>query len=804
MNGQGFKTLPFFSAVSFYVGHFTAGRLHFYRVTTMNQERKIQIIGILLLCFSAMFLISLFGHYVEDDMLLTSDEAAYGNPVSIKYLNPGGMVGAYLSYLTLLFFGWTSYFAGIFLAVLSLRIIGWDLAKRFQKHAGMLWVASFLFFTLLDIPGVPRKDYLAELPDGVGELGQILLGFIVHLIGKAGAYLITITALICTFLYYASISHRFRNLLQAGRQVLSSWSGKLQTNLTDIMQWFKDRFGKRDSFPDEEQDDKTFARILKKKRKAKIKSDANLENRPPEKDRVIAPENRNSFDPSAISDGKKVILPRGGEDVNELEGAESSSNQFQKPSLDLLNLPVDREPAFEKSELEETARRLRETLETFGVGVSGSIEMFPGPIITRFEVKPAAGVKVNQIANLADDLALNLRARSIRIIAPIPGKAAVGIEIPNHKPQMIYLREILESEEFKNNKFQLPLAMGKDITGKPTIADLATMPHLLIAGTTGSGKSVCMNVMITSLIYTLHPDQLRFVFIDPKMLELTIYQGIPHLEDRVVTRPKQAERVLGNIVVEMESRYRMLAGATVKSIVDYNNKQKSDKTKLPYIVVIIDELADLMMSAQSGKIELLITRLAQMARAVGIHLILATQRPSVDVITGLIKANFPSRIAFQVPSKTDSRTILDGNGAEKLLKNGDMLFLEVGAPEPIRLHGPFISAGESEKLVTFLKGQEYSQNKVEEVEAEAEEKSQMQQFSDPVLMEAIEIVVRQGQASVSLLQRKLGVGYQRAARIIDDLEEMKIIGSYNESKAREVLVDQAFLDNIKKSKFIKA
>ncbi len=775
----------------------------------MNQERKIQIIGVLLFSFSLMFMISLFGHDISDDALLTSDEAAYGNPITIEYVNPGGMMGAYLSYLSLFFLGWTAYFAGLFLTVLSLKVIRWKLAEKFIKHAGMLWIVSFLTFVLFDIPDVPRKDYLVELPDGVGELGQMGLRFTIHFIGKTGAYLITITALVCAFLYYASISHRFRNLVEGMRQLISNWSPNLLAQISEFTDWVKGRLGGTESFEDDEEEE-----LPKPRRQRRSKAKPNhggkeattrgMEPGPPEKDRVIAPENRLPLGPEKMSNGKKVVLPRGGEDLDDAGRPGMITSNFQQPGVELLNLPVDREPSFDQSELEDTAKRLRETLETFGVGVSGSIEMFPGPIITRFEVKPAAGVKVNQIANLSDDLALNLRARSIRIVAPIPGKAAVGIEIPNHKPQMIYLREIIDSDEFRNNKFQLPLAMGKDITGKPVIADLAAMPHLLIAGTTGSGKSVCMNVMITSLIYTLHPDRLRFVFIDPKMLELTIYKGIPYLEDKVVTQPKQAERVLSNIVIEMERRYRKLASATVKSIVDYNNKQELEKDKLPYIVVIIDELADLMMSSQSGRIELLITRLAQMARAVGIHLVLATQRPSVDVITGLIKANFPSRIAFQVPSKTDSRTILDGNGAEKLLKNGDMLYLEVGAPEPVRLHGPYISAGESEALVNFLKGQEFSQNKVQEVEAEAEEKSQMQQFSDPVLMEAIEIVIRQGQASVSLLQRKLGVGYQRAARIIDDLEEMKIIGTYNESKAREVLVDQAFLDNIKKSKFIKA
>lgn len=426
--------------------------------------------------------------------------------------------------------------------------------------------------------------------------------------------------------------------------------------------------------------------------------------------------------------------------------------------------------------------------------------MFPGPVITRFEVKPAAGIKVNQIANLSEDLALNLKAKSIRIVAPIPGKAAVGIEIPNKAPQMVHLRDVLTSEAYQTHAMQLPLALGKDISGKPFVADLAAMPHLLVAGTTGSGKSVSINVMITSLIYALHPEKLKFIFIDPKMLELSVYKGIPHLQESVVTNAKQAERVLGDAASEMEHRYKLLAAESVRNISDYNERKKKPGERLPYVVIVIDELADLMMSAQSSRVELLITRLAQMARAVGIHLILATQRPSVDVITGLIKANFPSRIAFQVATKTDSRTILDGNGAERLLGNGDMLYMPTGSPEPIRLHGAFISSGDTENLVAFIRGQAYSQTRVEKDAVMADEREQARQLSDPVLLEAIETVVRQGQASVSLLQRKLGIGYQRAARLIDELEELRIIGPYNESKARDILVDRAFIDALKSGK----
>lgn len=338
------------------------------------------------------------------------------------------------------------------------------------------------------------------------------------------------------------------------------------------------------------------------------------------------------------------------------------------------------------------------------------------------------------------------------------------------------------------------MALGMDISGEPFVADLAAMPHLLIAGATGSGKSVCMNVIISSLIFRHHPKNLRFIFIDPKMLELSVYAGIPHLERPVITRPKQAERVLNDAVVEMENRYKKLAKLGVRNIVQFNVKVKPDE-RLPYIVIAVDELADLMMSQQSGRIEILLTRLAQMARAVGIHLILATQRPSVDVITGLIKANFSARIAFQVATRIDSRTILDGNGAEKLLGKGDMLFLEPGQAEPVRIHGAYISSEETARLVDTIKVQEVDVERIDSMTEEATKKRALVDESDPLLKEAAEVVIRHKQGSVSLLQRRLGIGYQRAARLIDSLEAKGVVGPYDGSKAREVLADQTFLEN---------
>jgi S-DNA-T family DNA segregation ATPase FtsK/SpoIIIE len=469
---------------------------------------------------------------------------------------------------------------------------------------------------------------------------------------------------------------------------------------------------------------------------------------------------------------------------------------YNYPNLSILKDNPQIEDSVTKAELNQVSDQLLETLKTFKVGVvDDRITYYPGPIVTRYEFKPAPGIKVNQVVNLADDLALALQAKRIRIIAPVPGKAAIGVEIPNRYPQTVYLKDIISDPAFKSKKLLLPMALGLTTGGEPYVADLAAMPHLLIAGATGSGKSVCMNVIITSLIYKHHPKNLRFIFIDPKMLELSIYAGIPHLERPVITRAKQAESVLNDAVVEMENRYKKLAEKGVRNIVQYNSRVSGDD-RLPYLVVMVDELSDLMMSSHSSRIELMFTRLAQMARAVGIHLILATQRPSVDVITGLIKANFSARIAFQVPTKIDSRTILDSNGAEKLLGMGDMLFLAPGQAEPIRIHGAYISSEETGILVESIKQQDVEVERIEAMTKKAVEQRALVSESDPLLKEAAEVVIRHKQGSVSLLQRRLGIGYQRAARLIDSLEEKGVVGPYDGSKARQVLVDQTYLEKI--------
>lgn len=462
----------------------------------------------------------------------------------------------------------------------------------------------------------------------------------------------------------------------------------------------------------------------------------------------------------------------------------AADGDYEFPSLDFLEPP--RGHTRRRADI-QTADTLLRTLSTFDIGVDGGIQTFPGPVITRYEFRPAPGVKVNQIVNLADDLALALSASRVRVVAPVPGKSAVGIEVPNQDPDMVLLSTLLSDPAFVESKAILPLALGETTEGQPFLADLSVMPHLLIAGATGSGKSVCINVIITSILYRHHPRDVRLLFVDPKMLELSMYQGIPHLERPVVTNPRAAERLLVDAVREMDDRYKTLAHAGVRSIADYNAKADPE-ARLPYIVIVVDELADLMLSQSAAKIEMTITRLAQMARAVGIHLILATQRPSVDVITGLIKANFSCRIAFQVATKVDSRTILDGNGAEKLLGRGDMLFLSPGRAEPIRVHGAFISSAETSALVDVLRGQvvqpEAIQNFSETVEGEGGGEDD---FGDVLFHQAADVVIRHKQGSVSLLQRRLGIGYQRAARLIDKLEEAGVVGAYDGSKAREVL-----------------
>lgn len=475
----------------------------------------------------------------------------------------------------------------------------------------------------------------------------------------------------------------------------------------------------------------------------------------------------------------------GGFEVGKAEGANPA---YELPPLELLQPPVVSGRSAQPTDYAAMSKKLEETLESFGVKAK-VLEVVRGPAVTRFELQPAVGVKVSRIVNLTDDIALALAAKDIRMEAPIPGKSAIGIEVPNNEISVVTLREVIESPAFQESPSKLTVALGRDISGQAVIANLARMPHLLVAGATGSGKSVCINGMIVSMLYKARPDEVRFLMIDPKMVEMNVYNGIPHLLAPVVTDPKRAAMALKKIVVEMEKRYEIFSKSGTRNIEGYNQwlRETGEGEPLPYIVVIVDELADLMMVA-AGDVEDSICRLAQMARAAGIHLILATQRPSVDVITGVIKANIPSRIAFGVSSQVDSRTILDMAGAEKLLGRGDMLFLPMGSSKPVRIQGAFVSEREVEEVVAFVRGQARGDVRYEEgiVPETAESEETAAEVDDELYDRAVRIVLESRQASVSLLQRRLRIGYARAARLIDAMEAGGIVGPYEGTKPREV------------------
>ncbi len=725
--------------------------------------------GILLIALGLLLFISLFTYDRQSDLkLLQKGEALrnlFGSSAQ-KVNNQCGPVGALASYLLFYALGYSSFFIPIFLILLGVSRFPKVSLSTLTKKALFAFVFVLVSGILLSLPTLigERTVDFSTLSLG-GWVSWTLGKSCLKLFGGAGSYTLVIACLIILVAIITPL--RPSDFLSVTRRVLK----KL---LSQVGKWCELRRTQRQ----------------RKKREKELAAKEKLKEMvPSQEEPSISSEEQRSFEaaPSIAQDLKSTLRSARGKE-------KTPEGDYKYPSLDLLDQPPHFKPSISNEELNQTAKVLRETLTTFGVEIEGDrIEKYPGPIITRYEFKPAAGIKVNQVVNLSDDLALAMRARKVRIVAPVPGKAAIGVEIPNRNPQVVYLREILSSTAFQDAETKLAIGIGKTISGEPFVTDLGKMPHLLIAGATGSGKSVCINAITASLLYRLSPEEIRFIMIDPKMLELSVYDGIPHLERSVITNSKNAEHVLSEIVIEMEERYRKLAKAGVRNIEDYNARQKQDRI-LPYLVILVDELADLMMSS-SNRTEALVTRLAQMARAVGIHLILATQRPSVDVITGLIKANFSARIAFQVASKIDSRTILDVNGAEKLLGAGDMLFIQPGHPEPRRIHGAFVSSQETQRIVDFVKAQSYEVEPIQILSSEAIEMPEEEREKDEDLFrQAVELVIRHKQGSVSLLQRRLAIGYQRAARLIDQLEEEGIVGPYDGSKAREVLVDDTYLE----------
>ncbi|HOZ54728.1 MAG TPA: DNA translocase FtsK 4TM domain-containing protein [Clostridia bacterium] len=665
---------------------------------------------------------------------------------------------------------------------------------------------------------IDRAYYLGSMNNGGGIIGAIISVFLVKLVGYTGAIIIAlglaVILIVCMFgfkptemikRYLENIKNRKEDLRQARMNSKNNFDKNEDRNEIPIRETAKQR-------REREKEESRKAAAMIDPEQFKINLDIDQEENKNSKEFGLfgkkkgKVENDIGFIENDIF--KKVEEKKEEKNIKEemqLQHAmEVEDENYEYPPIELLAKTTKKAPKGGAKALTETASRLQKTLYSFGV--SAKVEnVSVGPAITRYELKPAEGVRVSKIANLADDIALNLAAETIRIEAPIPGKQAVGIEIPNKEKEMVHIREVVESPEFANNKSKLSIALGKDVAGQPMIADIAKMPHVLVAGSTGSGKSVCINTVITSIIYNAKPSEVKLIMVDPKIVELSVYNGIPHLLIPVVTEPRKAAGALTWAVQEMEDRYNKFAVKGVRDLAGYNKVlEKEEFGRLPQIVIIIDELADLMMVAAKD-VEDAICRLAQKARAAGMHLVIATQRPSVDVITGLIKANVPSRISFAVSSQIDSRTILDMAGAEKLLGKGDMLFYPAGASKPVRVQGAFISDDEVEKIVDFVKanGQaNYREDIIQSIDKANSTDREIDEATndddtDPLLLDAIEMVVETGQASTSFIQRRFKVGYARAGRIIDQMEERGIISGYQGSKPREVLMPKERWEELK-------
>lgn len=624
---------------------------------------------------------------------------------------------------------------------------------------------------------------------GGGALGTIVAMALTKLVGKIGTVIIAFGVAVITaiFVYGIKPAEILKNIIEERR----SHKQEREPLITKIRKIREEAAYEEDEIEE--------PKIMIKEKKDKKRKVDNFEDDENEQINIQLPSEGGLFkkQEEEKKDTSKEVLT--------LEHTLTIEDEdYEFPPIDFLNESKSSVKSSKKA-LTDTATKLQRTLHSFGV--SAKVEnVSVGPTITRYELKPSEGVRVSKIANLADDIALNLAAETIRIEAPIPGKQAVGIEIPNKEKEMVVLRDIIDSDEFRSAKSKLSFAVGKDAAGDVIVSDIAKMPHVLIAGSTGSGKSVCINTLIASIIYKSKPSEVKLLMVDPKVVELSVYNGIPHLLIPVVTDPKKAAGALAWAVQEMVNRYHLFAEKNVRDIQGYNEvlEKEGIEEKLPQIVIIIDELADLMMVAAKD-VEDAICRLAQMARAAGMHLVIATQRPSVDVITGIIKANIASRIAFAVTSQVDSRTILDAAGAEKLLGKGDMLFYPSGVLKPQRIQGAFISDTEVEKIVTFLKengGAKYSEDIIEKIEKANSTDKEIDEEDDeidPFLIEAIDAAVDLGQASASFIQRRFKVGYARAGRIIDQMEARGIISGYEGSKPRQVLISKERWEELKMS-----
>ncbi|MFH0926560.1 MAG: DNA translocase FtsK [bacterium] len=755
-----------------------------------------EVLGFLMIAFAILLLIS-FISYDQNDTSFN----AKGTDQIHNYV---GKVGSYTADAFIQIFGIPSYLLPIFIL-----IFGWNMfwyREIRHKPLNILGIATFFtaFCSLLSL--YSKKITINRIifsPSG-GIWGDFLANrILVTYFNKLGSYLIIIIIIVLSIIFVTkfSLSHLFKVLIG----YLFLFSSHIKTNINALIQHRKE---KKKELKKNKQKKGALTLIknvfgskrnkemeISKKRNNKngmneIIIDNELDNK--HEDISIFKGNNNQSDPNMIeldieTEGKYV--------QQEFEFIEQKKG-YQFPPLSLLDSPKPIKKDETMKELIANSGVLEAKLRDFGVE-GKVVQVHPGPVITRYEYEPAPGIKINKIANLSDDLALAMKAFSVRIVAPIPGKAVVGVEIPNRHRETVYLKEILASEDFQGAHSRLSLALGKDIAGLPFIADLAKMPHLLVAGATGSGKSVLINTIVCSILFKSQPNEVKFIMVDPKRLELGMYEGIPHLLTPVVTEPQKAANALTWAIQEMERRYKTLAERGVRNVAQYNKLMETIKEEgtspLPYIFIVIDEYADLMMLAPKP-VEFAITRLAQMARAIGIHLLIATQRPSVDVITGLIKANFPARLSFRVSSKVDSRTILDANGAEKLLGMGDMLYLPPETSRLKRVHGCFVTETEIIKLVEFLKKQgkpEYNNSVLQPPVAEGQSNEEEDEYDD-LYDQAVEIVTRTGQASISMLQRKLRVGYNRAARMIELMEKDGVVGPSDGIKARKVLVKPTY------------
>ncbi len=762
----------------------------------MDIKKKRKIVGLLLTSLGTFILLS---------VLFFSAEDSYRAKSEIKNLM--GVVGDEVSRLLIIkAIGIASIAFPLLIMLWGIHLLTEKKIKPIKKIT--LYTLLFSLYTSMTLAfyGMIKSNLLvdetmiyafrAEHQHWWGQLGEILSEGFHGLFGTIGSIILFPTIVAITVLYVFDIK-------------LEKIKSRLLPRLTIYVAKLTGRYDPRKFKPKKPVPD--IRDILDLKRKTKEPEPFEPEEAEPGVEAV--PAAKPSVAPIPISDEElpgAPASPEKGMAEPRPRPQPQPARRYYFPSAQILDEPVTADDEVTWDELMTSAKTLEEKLADFGIQ-GKVVEINPGPVITRFELEPGLGVKINRFTSLADDLALVMRAKRIRVVAPIPGKAAIGVEIPNRKPSTVYIKSIIDSPQFRSAESPLTMALGKTIAGDIYVDDLARMPHLLIAGATGSGKSVCLNTIIAGILFKAHPSQVQLVLIDPKRLELSVYAALknhhlayrPDLEEEVVTNPNNAVAVLRSLEMEMERRYELLAKAGVRNIEDYNNwiktltpEQRAEsihQRPLEYVVLIIDELADLMLVAAKD-VEEPIARLTQMSRAVGIHLIVATQRPSVDVITGVIKANFPARIAFQVASKTDSRTILDMNGAEKLLGRGDMLFLPPGSPEPIRIHGAYISHEEVKRIVEHIHQQPPQEPKfllpTGEDEAAASYSKRFRDERDELFNEALKLVVRHQQGSVSLLQRRLKIGYARAARLIDQLEEAGFVGPFDGSKAREVLADE--------------